>query len=54
MKDKAFARSVSRDDITHGAQELGIDLDEHIDFCIAPCKHVHKELGLAGEARTEQ
>jgi len=28
MKDKAFARSVSRDDITHGAQELGIDLDE--------------------------
>src|SRR5438477_13017699 len=34
MKDKAFARSVSRDDIIHGAEELGIDLDEHIDFCI--------------------
>ncbi|MGH9659644.1 MAG: HD domain-containing protein [Bryobacteraceae bacterium] len=34
MKDKAFARSVSRDDIESGARELGVDLDEHIDFCI--------------------
>ena len=30
MKDKAFARSVSRDDIVRGAEELGADLDEHI------------------------
>jgi len=34
MKDKAFARSVNRDDIVHGAAELGVDLDEHIQFCI--------------------
>jgi putative nucleotidyltransferase with HDIG domain len=34
MKDKAFARSVSRDDIVKGAAELGVDLDEHITFCI--------------------
>src|SRR5919112_3680543 len=34
LKDKAFAKSVSRDDIVSGAQELGVDLDEHIAFCI--------------------
>src|ERR1051325_5494662 len=33
MKDKAFARSVSREDIEDGARELGIDLDDHIAFC---------------------
>lgn len=34
LKDKAFARSVSRDDIRNGAAELGVELDEHIRFCI--------------------
>src|SRR5215471_17936567 len=34
MKDKAFARSVSREDIVNGAAEMGLDLDEHIEFCI--------------------
>src|SRR5579885_3100884 len=34
MKDKAFARSVSREHIVNGAAELGVDLDEHIAFCI--------------------
>ena len=34
MKDKAFARAVNRDDIVKGAAELGIPLDEHIEFCI--------------------
>jgi putative nucleotidyltransferase with HDIG domain len=48
MKDKAFARSVSRDDITNGAQELGVELEEHIAFCIEAMKAVAKELGLAG------
>ena len=48
MKDKAFARSVSRDDITQGAQELGLDLDEHIAFCIEAMKGIAGELGLAG------
>jgi putative nucleotidyltransferase with HDIG domain len=48
MKDKAFARSVSRDDIINGAQELGVELEEHIAFCIEAMKGVAKELGLAG------
>src|SRR5881409_2882239 len=40
MKDKAFARSVSREDITNGAAELGVDLEEHIAFCIEAMKGV--------------
>lgn len=48
MKDKAFARSVSRDDIIQGAQELGVDLEEHIAFCIEAMKTKAAELGLAG------
>ena len=50
MKDKAFARSVSRDDIINGARELGVDLDEHIAFCIEALKPIAKELGLDGSA----
>lgn len=46
MKDKAFARAVSRDDITKGAAELGVDLDEHIAFCIEAMKRVAGDLGL--------
>ena len=46
MKDKAFARSVSRDDITNGAADLGVDLDEHIAFCIEAMKTVASDLGL--------
>ncbi len=52
MKDKAFARSVNRDDIIKGAQELGVDLDEHITFCIEAMKGVAAELGLAGAAKS--
>ncbi len=48
LKDKAFARSVSRDDITNGAQELGVDLDQHIEFCIQAMRQRAGELGLAG------
>src|SRR6201993_4489614 len=48
MKDKAFARSVSREDIIQGAQELGVDLVEHIAFCVEAMKTVARELGLAG------
>ncbi len=51
MKDKAFARSVSREDIIKGAQELGVDLDEHIAFCIEAMKTIAAELGLAGTNR---
>src|SRR5689334_12466293 len=46
MKDKAFARSVSRDDIANGAAALGIDLDEHITFCVEAMKNVAPDLGL--------
>ena len=48
MKDKAFARSVNRDDITRGAAELGVDLDEHIDFCARAMQARADELGLRG------
>jgi putative nucleotidyltransferase with HDIG domain len=46
MKDKAFARSVSRDDIANGARELGVDLDEHIAFCIEAMKAIAGDLGF--------
>jgi putative nucleotidyltransferase with HDIG domain len=49
MKDKAFARSVSRDDIIDGAAAMGVDLDEHITFCIEAMKSIAAELGLAGK-----
>src|SRR5580765_3216088 len=46
MKDKAFARSVNRNDITTSAADLGVDLEEHIAFCIEAMKEIAKELGL--------
>ena len=48
MKDKAFARSVNRDDIINGAADLGVDLEDHIAFCIEAMKASAGELGLAG------
>lgn len=48
MKDKAFARSVNRGDIIKGAEELGVDLDAHVDFCIAAMRERAEELGLKG------
>jgi putative nucleotidyltransferase with HDIG domain len=50
LKDKAFARNVNREDIINGATELGVDLDEHIDFCIRAMQARAAELGLAGAA----
>jgi len=47
MKDKAFARSVSREDIIKSAQELGVPLDEHITFCIEAMRSIADQLGLA-------
>jgi putative nucleotidyltransferase with HDIG domain len=46
MRDKAFAREIRREDITRGAQEMGVDLDEHIEFVIQALKPVAGELGL--------
>ena len=47
FKDKRFAASVSREDIFQGAEELGVDLDEHIAFVIESLKPVATELGLS-------
>jgi len=50
MKDKAFARGVNRDDVINGAADLGVGLDEHIDFVIRAMQRCADELGLAGSA----
>jgi predicted hydrolase (HD superfamily) len=50
MKDKAFARGVHREDIIQGAQELGLELDPHIAFCIAAMRSSAGVLGLEGVA----
>jgi putative nucleotidyltransferase with HDIG domain len=46
LKDKAFARGVSRDDIARGAEELGVPLDEHIQFMIEALRPDEARLGL--------
>lgn len=46
LKDKAFARSVSRDEIIQGAAEIGVPLDEHIQFVIDAMKARSDELGM--------
>lgn len=51
LKDKAFARQVSREDVRQGAEELGIPLDDHIAFCIEAMKARAEELGLAGASK---
>lgn len=48
MKDKAFARGVNRDDVIEGAADLGVDLDEHIDFVVRAMQGAAPALGLAG------
>ena len=50
MKDKAFARGVNRDDVLLGVQELGVELDEHIQFVIDAMRARAAELGLQGVA----
>jgi predicted hydrolase (HD superfamily) len=48
MKDKAFARAVKREDILHGAELLGVDVEEHIGNCLRAMQEHAAELGLAG------
>ena len=48
LKDKAFARAVNREDIVSGASEMGVNLDEHVAFCIEAMKNRAADLGLAG------
>jgi putative nucleotidyltransferase with HDIG domain len=50
MKDKAFAKGVNRDDVLLGVQELGVDLDTHIQFVIDAMRGSADVLGLAGTA----
>ena len=52
MKDKAFARSVNRNDIINGAADLGVELEEHITFCIEAMRRIAGVLGLDGRAVT--
>jgi predicted hydrolase (HD superfamily) len=47
LKDKGFARTVNRDDVYRGAEELGVDLDAHIAFVVAALSTVAPEIGLA-------
>ena len=46
LKDKAFARGVSREDVTRGAEEIGVSLDEHIAFVLAALRPHEQTLGL--------
>ncbi len=50
LKDKAFARGVNREDIRHGAEELGVPLDDHITFVLAALRPNEEVLGL-GQAK---
>ncbi len=46
LKDKAFARTINRQDVIQGAEELGVDLEQHIAFCISAMRRNSAELGL--------
>ncbi len=48
MKDKAFAKDVKREDISLGAEDLGVDLEEHVNFVIESLKPISAQLGLNG------
>jgi predicted hydrolase (HD superfamily) len=52
MKDKAFARGVNREDIVVGAAELGVELSDHVAFCLAAMQQNAEALGLAGAMET--
>jgi predicted hydrolase (HD superfamily) len=48
MKDKAFARAVKREDMTGGAELLGLSVEEHVGNCLGAMQARAEELGLAG------
>jgi putative nucleotidyltransferase with HDIG domain len=50
LRTAAFAASVNRDDITSGAADFGVDLDEHISFCVDAMNSIAAELGLLPES----
>jgi len=51
LKDKAFARTVNREDIRLGVAELGVELDEHVRFVIEALKPVQEKIGLKDQDR---
>jgi predicted hydrolase (HD superfamily) len=53
LKDKAFAKGVSREDVRKGAEELGIPIEEHIGFCIAAMREQADTLSLRGNIGTQ-
>ena len=53
MKSKAFAASVNRQDIVDGAESLGVELNEHIEFVLQAMRGIAAELGLDGSPRDE-
>ena len=53
LRDKNFARDVNREDIRKGAEELGVDLDEHISFIVESMKPIAERIGLTTESTTE-
>ena len=53
LKDKAFARGVSREDVIKGAEELGVPLEEHIAFCIEAMRAQADALGLRGNIHAQ-
>ena len=54
MKDKAFAAGVDRDEVRHGAELLGVDLDTHIANVITAMQEIADELGLRSASAPEQ
>ncbi len=48
LKDKAFAKGINREDVRKGAEELGVPLEEHVQFCIAALRENADALGLRG------
>ena len=54
MKDKAFARAVSREDMLRGAEALGVPFDEHVEFTTRALTAIAADLGLAGDGSTAQ
>ena len=54
MKTLSFAAAVNRDDIVRGAGDFGVDLGEHIDFCIAAMQGIAEELGLASAPNSDE
>ena len=50
LKDRGFARTVNREDVYRGAAELGVDLDEHVEFIVAALSPIAPEVGLARES----